>query len=182
MTGLYIVLGVFLILILSLLYTIFSKSKVYLSYKGETIKIRVQNGLIRYTLKQIDRTDEEKKEVTKETIEKDIDKKKKLLTNKKSFWWTILREMRFRIEVVKTKIKIDYGTGDPADTGILYGIIWAVIGNLYQVFNQYLVFDFPETQINPDFENKIFEIEFESIIKVRLVHIINALLKTRKGK
>ena len=75
-----------------------------------------------------------------------------------------------------------HGTDDPADTGILYGIIWAAIGNLYQIFNHYLVFDFPKVEINPDFENQLFEIEFYGIIKVRLVHIINALIKSRKGK
>ena len=118
--------------------------------------------------------------VTKEFIEKDIENKKSRLTDKTSFLWTLLREMRFKVEVSKTEIRIDYGTDDPADTGILYGIIWAAIGNLYQIFNHYLVFDFPKTEINPDFENQLFKIEFYGIIKVRLVHIISALIKNRK--
>ena len=182
MIALWIILGILLIIGLILAGLIFLKTKVIVSYKNDKFNIVFRNGLIKYTYKPKEKPQKEEKDVTRESIEKDIDDKKSRLTDKTSFLWTLLREMRFKVEVLKTEIKIDYGTDDPADTGILYGIIWAAIGNLYQIFNHYLVFDFPKAEINPDFENQLFEIEFYGIIKIRLVHIINALIKSRKGK
>lgn len=179
MVVLWIILAALLLIILFAAVTLFSKTKVYITYKNDKLNIKFKNGIIRYTLKQKEKQ-EEKAEPTKEGITKEVEKKKKKLTDKTSILWTLLREMRYRIEVVKVKLKVDFGTGDSADTGILYGIIWAAIGNLYQIFNQYLVFDFPEVTLSPDFENKIFKTEFEGIIKVRLVHIIIALLKSVK--
>ena len=181
MIALWIILGILLIIGLILTGLLFLKTKVIVSYKNDKFNIVFRNGLIKYTYKPKEKPQEEKN-VTRESIEKDIDDKKSRLTDKTSFLWILLREMRFKVEVLKTEIKIDYGTDDPADTGILYGIIWAAIGNLYQIFNHYLVFDFPNVEINPDFENQLFEIEFYGIIKIRLVHIINALIKNRKGK
>ncbi len=185
MIVLWIILGILFLALLVLGFTLLSKSKVYISYKEDKLKVRFQNGLLRYTLKEKGKKDKKevkkkKEEPSKESIEKEVKKKKKKLSDPASFLWTLLREMRYRVEVVKVKIKVDYGTGDPADTGFLYGVIWAAIGNLYQLFNQYLIFDFPEAEVNPDFENKVFKTEFEGIIRVRLVHIIIALLKTIK--
>ena len=181
MIVLWIILGVLAFLVGLVGVTLYSKTRVFISYKDEKLNVKFQNGLIRYTLKQKDKKKEEK-EVTKESIQKDVKEKEQKLTDKTSFLWSLFKEMRYRLEVKKTKIRIDFGTDDPADTGMLYGIIWAAIGNIYQIFNQYLTFDFPETEINPDFYNKVFKIEFYGIIKVRLVHIINALIKSRKGK
>lgn len=181
MIALWIILGILLIIGLILTGLLFLKTRVIVSYKNDKLNIVFKNGLIKYTYKPKEKPQEEKN-VTRESIERDIDDKKSRLTDKTSFLWILLREMRFKVEVLKTEIKIDYGTDDPADTGILYGIIWAAIGNLYQIFNHYLVFDFPKVEINPDFENQLFEIEFYGIIKIRLVHIINALIKNRKGK
>ncbi len=183
MIAVWIILGILLLLLLFVTVILFSKTKVIVSYKNERLSVRFRNGILRYTLKLDDKAENEKEErVTKESIEEKVDKKKEKLSDKTSFLWTLLREMRFRLEVVKTELRVDYGTDDPADTGILYGVIWAAVGNLYQLFNQYLVFDFPKVEINPDFENTLFKIEFYGIIRVRLVHIINALIKSRKGK
>lgn len=185
MIGLWIILGILLFIIGFIVYALFSKTRVYIFYKNDNLKIRFQSGLLRYTWNQAKKSQKkqkkpEKEEPSKENIEKEVNQKKQKLSDKTSFLWKMLGGMRYKIEVVKVKIKIDYGTGDPADTGILYGVIWATIGNLYQLFNQYLVFDFPTVELNPDFENKVFKTEFEGIIKVRLVHIISALLKNIK--
>lgn len=179
MIVLWIILAILLLIILFVLFTLFSKTRVYITYKADKLKIKFRNGLLSYTLNRKEK-EEKKEEPTKEGITKEVEKKKKKLSDTSSILWKILKELRYRIEVVKVKLSVDYGTGDPADTGILYGVIWAAIGNLYQLFNQYLVFDFPEVSLNPDFENKIFKTEFEGIIKVRLVHIIIALLKSVK--
>lgn len=119
-------------------------------------------------------------DITKEKITKKVGGIKNKLTSKTSFIFSLVKNMRYKIEVVRISVFVEYGTGDPADTGILYGVIWAAVGNIYQVFNQYLVFDFPKVELKPDFENKVFNLKFEGIIRVRLVHIIIALIKSAK--
>ncbi len=180
MIVLRIIAGIVLLILILAGFLLFTKTSVYISYTDENLKIRFRNGFLRYTLKPAPKKEKKPREVNRENITKEVNKKKRRLTDNTTFLWTLLREMRFRVEVVKTKIRVDFGTGDPADTGLLYGIIWAAVGNIYQVFNRYLVFDFPETEINADFENKIFKTQFEGIIRVRLVHIITALAKSIK--
>lgn len=176
---LWIILAFLALLLLIALCLLFTKTRVYISYKEDKLKIKFQNGLFWYTIKP--KAMAKKVAPTRENIEKEVEKSQKKLSGKASFLWKLLKNMRWRVEVKKIKIKVTYGTGDPADTGILYGIIWAAIGNLYQLFNQYLVFDFPEAEIMPDFENKVFETEFFGIIKLKLVHIISALYKSYKN-
>ena len=182
MIALWVISGIVLLILIFTGFLLFAKTSVYISYTDEKLSIKFRNGILRYTLNPNPKKEKKPREVNRENIAKEVDKKKKRLTDNKTFLWTLLREMRFRVKVVKTKIQVDFGTGDPADTGILYGIIWAAVGNIYQVFNQYIIFDFPETEINPDFENKIFKTRFEGIIRVRLVHIITALAKSIKKK
>lgn len=182
MIVLWIILGILGVIFLIVILALFLKTNVYITYKNEHLKIRFRNGILRYTLKQKQKKEKPKEEPSRENISRRIDSGKKRLTDKTSFLWVLLGEMRYRIEVKKVKIRVDFGTGDPADTGILYGAIWAAIGSVYQILNMYLVFDFPETEINPDFENKIFKTEFEGIIRLRLVHLIRALAKSKIGK
>ena len=86
--------------------------------------------------------------------------------------------MRYRITFSKFFVSVVYGTGDAADTGMLYGAIWALIGNLYSFMCRYFYIDFPDLELRPEFEKKVFEIEAEGIIAVRLVHIIIAVLRS----
>lgn len=197
MIVLYIILGIVLLILILLLCLLLLKTRIIISYKNNELKIKIANGLFFYTLRNKDKPKEEKetekaeienKEADsgsenaseKEKITKKVGGIKSKLTSKTSFIFSLVKNMRYKIEVVRMSLFVEYGTGDPADTGILYGVIWAAIGNVYQLFNRYLVFDFPEVELKPDFENKVFNLRFEGIIRARLVHIIIALVKSAK--
>lgn len=85
-----------------------------------------------------------------------------------------LSKMRHRICVPLLSITLDYGTGNPADTGMLYASFWSLIGMLYPLISRYAKIRYPAIDITPDFYEKRFNIEVKSIIKVRPAHIINA--------
>lgn len=91
---------------------------------------------------------------------------------------TFLSKMRRRITAENVRIVLDFGTGDAANTGMLYGAIWSLFGSIYPIINRYIIGDFPTLDITPDFYEKRFDIKFKSIIKVRPVHIINAAAVT----
>lgn len=100
-------------------------------------------------------------------------------------FWDILRkfsgDIKHRIHITSLWIRLDYGTGDPANTGMLYGSIWGAIGVIYPLALRYVQMVYPVMEITPDFYGKRFDLEVKSIIKVRPAHIINALIKQGLG-
>lgn len=89
-----------------------------------------------------------------------------------------LGKTRFKIHIPTLRVKLDYGTGNPANTGIIYGSVWGLVGVIYPLAAMYFHIAFPQLDITPDFYGKRFNIEIKSIIKVRPTHIINAALTT----
>ncbi|MBC7766334.1 MAG: DUF2953 domain-containing protein, partial [Hyphomonadaceae bacterium] len=72
--------------------------------------------------------------------------------------------------------ELHYGTGDAAYTGVSYGLIWAVLGNVYAQLDRLLIIQHPKITIKPDFQNLRFEIQAQCIISFRLIHIIIAYI------
>ncbi len=85
--------------------------------------------------------------------------------------------IRQRIWITSLWIRLDYGTGDPAQTGMIYGSIWSGLGMAYPIACRYIRMVYPSLEITPDFYQPRFDLEVKSIIKVRPAHIIHALLK-----
>ena len=86
-------------------------------------------------------------------------------------------DIRYRVEVPLLRIRLDFGTGNPAHTGMAYGAVWSAVGMAYPVACRYVRMAYPAMEVTPDFYEKRFDLEIRSIIKVRPAHIINALLK-----
>ncbi len=88
-----------------------------------------------------------------------------------------LGDLRHRLEISRLWIRIDFGTGNPAHTGMLYGTFWGLLGVLYPLCQRYVCMEYPRLVLNPDFYQKHWDFELKCIIKVRPAHIINAFLK-----
>lgn len=97
-----------------------------------------------------------------------------------SFYYKLIKKflsaMRYKIYIPVCRVTLDYGTSDPALTGMLYGSAWNVIGFVYPFVARYAYAVYPMLDITPDFYDKRFDVKLKSIIKVRPVHIINALV------
>ena len=89
-----------------------------------------------------------------------------------------LGKTRFKIHIPTLRVKLEYGTGNPANTGIIYGSVWGLVGVIYPLAAMYFHIAFPQLDITPDFYGKRFNIEIKSIINVRPTQIINAALTT----
>lgn len=83
-------------------------------------------------------------------------------------------KLRYKVKIPTLKIELEYGTGNAATTGMLYGSIWQMLGILYPIASSWVDIVYPSLDITPDFYGKRYNIEAQSIIKVRPAHIINA--------
>ncbi len=86
----------------------------------------------------------------------------------------LLGKLRHKIHITQLLVRLEYGTDNPANTGMIYGSIWGLVGLLYPIFTRYFHIVYPTLDITPDFYDNRFDIEVRSIIKVRAAHIINA--------
>ena len=182
-----LVLGLLLALITLILWT---KTKIMVSFKDSGLKITFKILFVKYTITQekLDKKKgasekKDKKKAKKSKEEQGAEEKKgfveKMLHYLELYKMgkVILRRMlgylRYKIDIDGTSIAVSYGTGDAATTGIAYGLIFGAGSILYNILYCYFNVEYPNLDVAPDFTAKKFDIEFESIIKVRAAHIIN---------
>ncbi len=78
---------------------------------------------------------------------------------------------------VELRINLMHGTGDAAQTGIIYGLWWTAAGFLTAWLSKYLKAFDRKISITPCFNKRILEVDASCIFHVRLVHIIVVLIK-----
>jgi len=172
-----------LLLVLVIGIALFGLTKVKFDYDGKILKLEIICGFLRKRLKFP--KNKAKKSVENTEIKNDAEKRintfKENYDKFKDVIITFFRLTRYRIHFQKLELKLEYGCGDAAKTGILYGVIWGGVSTLYNILNLYFNADYPEVDIKADFNNKKFDILLKGILKVRLVHIIIAIIKIFYG-
>lgn len=166
-------------------FLLFHKLSIFVEYRNKKIKLVFKTSLFRYILdderlKRLSKKDK-KADANDGKSEEDkffgkVQKIKGKYTEAKEIIDTVLDCAGDRVEFSDIFIRAEFGTGDAASTGILYGAIWTLIGNVYAFLCRFFNIKFPEVELVPDFNQKTFEIEAEGIIKIRIVHIITAAM------
>lgn len=169
----------------TLFFLLFHKLSIFVEYRNKKIKLVFKTYLFRYTL-----DDERLKRLSKKDKKAEIDdgkseeekffgkvqKIKGKYTEAKEIIDAVLDCAGDRVEFSDVFIRSKFGTGDAASTGMLYGAIWTLVGNVYAFLCRFFNIKFPEVELVPNFNEKAFEIETEGIIKIRIVHIITAAM------
>ncbi len=181
----------FLVLAAIILTFIFSKLNVIVEYRQGELKITFRNKLFKYVLdderlknfssKKGEKTEENKKD--NQTVEGFFSKAEKIKRQYNEFRDVIddvLDSAGNRAEFTDIYVRVRFGTGDAAYTGMAYGGIWSLIGSLYAYLCRFIRLEFPEVELIPVYNEKTFEIEAEGIIKIPLVHIITAVFRGLK--
>jgi hypothetical protein len=93
----------------------------------------------------------------------------------------ILHEMRKRLfrKIVfeKLELKIRFGDGNAATTGVEAGIIWGAVGGLVALLNNIFIVEKPiDVAVLPEFNQKLLDLYIDGIIRTRLAHIIIAAI------
>ncbi len=170
---------------------LFAPLKIDIEYRNSKLKIIVKCLFVKVTLDKENfaknksgktRKDKPKAENTEKVgvIEK-LKNLKKSFDEVKFILNDVFEHMRDKIEFSGIYVRIKYGTGDAAITGMIYGAIWSFIGNIYSFFCRFFRIKFPKVELEPQFGGKEFEIEVEGIITTRLVHIIIAAIRSGKN-
>ena len=170
---------------------LYPKLNIIIEYRSGKLKVIFKSILFRYTL-----DDERLRSLFKKDKDdgKGVSPEEKISEEEKTsedFWGKIekvktqFREIReivemiydcagHRVEFTNIYIRSEFGTGDAAHTGMAYGAVWTLIGNVYAFLCRFAKLEFPEVELIPNFNQTVFNIEAEGIIKMRLVHIISA--------
>ena len=102
--------------------------------------------------------------------------------------WLLIKLFFKSIILKKFKLYVREGTGDAYHTALLYGLLWTLTGFIPgRLFNNFDVEE-KEIRIDPDFEEKVWKLEFDCIFSLKIVNIITIVkeiiklrLKNRKG-
>ncbi len=116
--------------------------------------------------------------------------------NKRSFMQQLQMAGQFH-RIAKSflkKVKVDkfrwdtrVGTGDAAETGIICGLIWGVKGSVAGMISNYMSLkSMPRIHVSPSFNRKIFTVQFQCIVRMRIGNLIVAGIRLwinlRKGR
>lgn len=175
--------GIIVFVILALLLCLlFRKLNIIIEYRNGKLKIIFRTLFFKYTLdddrlrsfrKNKDKTEtSENAEMTTETFFGKVEKVKRQYNDVKDIVEAVLDYAGEKVEFSDIYLRASFGTGDAAHTGIVCGAIWTLIGNVYAFLCRFLNLEFPEVELIPCFNEKVFKIEAEGIIRIRLVHII----------
>lgn len=90
----------------------------------------------------------------------------------------VLKYLRTRLSIKDISIKLNIGTGDAAETGIIYGLAWMIIGGVFTLLRSFKIKNEPEISVIPVFDKIQTNVDFNCIIRMKLGHIINAGIRS----
>ena len=157
-----------------------NKTLLYLNFFGIPIKIPLKatakNKNENQKLKQ-------KKEspLSFENFKENFSDFKEMYQTSKEELKEMLSYTRCHLSVERVDFEIRFGFDNAATTGISTGAIWGMGSFILKVIDTLLGIKKINMQVNPDFNNKIFEIYSKTILIMRPIHfiiILNKIVKT----
>ena len=160
-------------------------AKIYLFKK---IRIYKKLIVIQDIFKFKNKDEEKKQEVNKKEQRKKIKKKNAAFLDKLNIFINLYSSNKERFiklklyiqrkfELKKTEISISEGTGDAAQTAMLYGVLWSLIGSINAMLSNFLTITFKSININCDYNNKTFKADINCIFSFSIANIIIVFLR-----
>ncbi len=115
----------------------------------------------------------QKKQLTVEALSFYIERIGRILKDIKK----LFRFARQKMICHKFVFTLTFGKEDAAQVGILYGMIWAGIGNLLPVIQSFMVLKEPHIQVVPIYHREYFMIEYEGRFKMKVYHLIRIAVR-----
>ena len=166
-------------------YILWAPLKVTVEYRSKKTTVSFRCRFFKFKLKPNTKEKSEKKDTSNENdtklrLTEKIRKWKSDFEEYKVFLDEIMILLQNRARFTGIYVRIHYGTGNAATTGILYGGIWALVGSVYAYLCRYVSIEYPKVELKPNFSEKELDIELAGIIEARLVHIITAVFRSVK--
>ncbi len=169
---------------------LFTDTKLILKYRDGNLAIIIKNTFLRIKInpqrlaefRKKENKNDKKDEATEENgIFKKIEELKSKYNKSKEMIEVFAECMKYKISFSEIHIYVQYGTGNAATTGMAYGAIWTLIGNVYSYLCRHFSITFPDVVLDADFNGKpVFKADIEGIIKLKFVHIIIATIRSLK--
>lgn len=115
-----------------------------------------------------------------ENFKENISDFKEIYETSKADLKEMLSYVRRHLSVERVDFEIRFGFDNAAATGISTGAIWGMGSFVLKVIDTLLGIKKINMQVNPDFNNKIFEIHSKTILIMRPIHFIIILKKIVK--
>lgn len=99
----------------------------------------------------------------------------------------IMRSFFKHVYLHRLEWKVELGTGDAAETGLLTGLSWGIMSSIAGLISSYVTLrTLPRLNVIPSFQQKKLETEFKCMFRLRIGHAILAgvriLLNLRKRR
>lgn len=115
-----------------------------------------------------------------ENFKENVSDFKEMYETSKADLKDMLSYVRHHLSVERIDFEIRFGFDNAAATGISTGAIWGMGSFILKVIDTLLGIKKINMQVNPDFNNKIFEIYSKTILIMRPIHFIIILRKVIK--
>lgn len=171
----FIVIAVIILMILLL----FTKFNIVIEYNRNKNKdyfvvyFLAFKGLILYKYKTSAKENSKKKaSMNYSDIIDNIEKATIFFKKRKGIIKRVLRYLKYRINVKKLDLQIEFGTGNASHTAILTGIAWTGLGIFLSYIYGFVEINEKCINVKPNFVEKKFNVDLYCILTVRIVHII----------
>jgi hypothetical protein len=125
----------------------------------------------------------EEKKLTFKTFKENISSLKEVYTSQKDNLREMLSFVRTHTAIKSIDFQIHFGFDNAARTGISTGAIWGMGSFLLKVIDSLIGVKTINMKVNPDFDNKVFEIYSKTLLimkPINLIMIVRQVLKTIK--
>ena len=151
-----------------------NKTVLYFKIFGIPVKIPLESKL-----KTKDKQKEESS-LSFENFKENIEDFKEIYKTSKEELKEMLSYVRKHATVNEVDFKIHFGFDNAAATGISTGAIWGMGSFILKVLDSLIGIKKINMQVNPDFNNKIFEIYIKFLLIMKPIHFIIILDKIIK--
>jgi len=156
-----------------------NKSLLYFKLFGIPIRIPIKSQTKSENKKQKKKQRSESP-ITFENFRENISDFKEIYSTSKEELKEMLSYVRKHLSVSSIDFDIRFGFDNAAATGISTGAIWGMGSFILKVIDSLVGIKKINMQVNPDFNNKVFDIYSKTILIMRPVHFIIILRKVIK--
>ena len=156
-----------------------NKSVLYFNCLGVPVRIPIKKQTKLENKKQ-KKLQKKESPITFENFKENIDDFKEIYSTSKSELSEMLSYVRRHLTVQNVDFEIRFGFDNAAITGISTGAIWTMGSFILKAIDSLVGIKKINMQVNPDFNNKVFEVSSKFILIMRPIHFIIVLRKVIK--
>ncbi len=159
-----------------------NNNKTYICFRVFGIPVRIKlNSTVKKTKTKSQKEQESK--LSFRNFKENISDFKEIYNTSKKELKEMLSYVKQHLTIKRVDFSIHFGFDNAAATGISTGAIWGMGSFILKVIDSLIGIKKIDMQVNPDFNNKIFEIYSKTILIMRPIHfiiILRQVLKTYK--